>query len=85
MSVSKLKEIIVTYQYRHRNFWMEVNIKIIETTDEKAAVLAIRRTVFIEEQNIPEYIEIDVNEEKANYILAYVKGQPVGTARWRVT
>ena len=35
---------------------MEVNIKIIETTDEKAAVLAIRRTVFIEEQNIPEYI-----------------------------
>ena len=35
---------------------MEVNIKIIETTDEKAAVLAIRRTVFIEEQNIPEHI-----------------------------
>ena len=64
---------------------MEVNIKIIETADEKAAVLAIRRTVFIEEQNIPEYIEIDVNEEKANYILAYVKGQPVGTARWRET
>ena len=64
---------------------MEVNIKIIETTDEKAAVLAIRRTVFIEEQNIPEYIEIDVNEEKANYILAYVEGQPVGTARWRET
>jgi predicted GNAT family N-acyltransferase len=41
--------------------------------------------VFIEEQNIPEYIEIDVNEEKANYILAYVEGQPVGTARWRET
>ena len=64
---------------------MEVNVKIIETTDEKAAVLAIRRTVFIEEQNIPQNIEIDANEEKANYILAYVDGQPVGTARWRET
>ena len=64
---------------------MEVNIKIIETTDEKVAVLAIRRTVFIEEQNIPQNIEIDANEEKANYILAYVDGQPVGTARWRET
>ena len=64
---------------------MEVNVKIVETTDEKAAVLAIRRTVFIEEQNIPQNIEIDANEEKANYILAYVDGQPVGTARWRET
>ena len=64
---------------------MEVNVKIIKTTDEKAAVLAIRRTVFIEEQNIPQNIEIDANEEKANYILAYVDGQPVGTARWRET
>ena len=53
---------------------MEVNIKIIETTDEKAAVLAIRRTVFIEEQNIPEYIEIDVNEEKAKDALAEAGG-----------
>lgn len=64
---------------------MEVNVKIVETTDEKAAVLAIRRTVFIEEQNIPQNIEIDANKEKANYILAYVDGQPVGTARWRET
>ena len=64
---------------------MEVNVKIIETTDEKVAVLAIRRTVFTEEQNISQNIEIDANEEKANYILAYVDGQPVGTARWRET
>mgnify|MGYP001171854209 CR=1 FL=1 len=42
---------------------MEVNIKIVENDQEKELVLSIRRIVFIEELNIPEYMEIDDNED----------------------
>ena len=44
---------------------MEVNIKIAENDQEKELVLSIRRIVFIQELNIPEYMEIDDNEESA--------------------
>ena len=47
--------------------------------------LAIRRVVFIEEQQVPEAIEIDEFEDDATYILSTIDGQPVGTARWRST
>lgn len=64
---------------------MEVQIKIVNTPKDKASVLSIRRTVFIQGLNIPEHIEIDANEDQANYILAEVGDIPVGTARWRKT
>ncbi|MEA1881062.1 MAG: GNAT family N-acetyltransferase [Candidatus Marinimicrobia bacterium] len=64
---------------------MDVEIKIVKAAREKSDVIAIRRSVFIEEQNIPETIEIDANEDKASYVLAYADGNPVGTARWRET
>jgi len=64
---------------------MDVRIKIVETAQEKIAVLAIRRAVFILEHNIPDHIEIDANEDDATYILAFADGKPVGTARWRET
>ena len=60
-----------------------MKIKIVETSAEKEAVLDIRRTVFIQEQKIPEPIEIDENEEKATYVLATIDKRPVGTFRWR--
>ena len=49
---------------------MDVNVKIVESDDEKEFVISIRRIVFIQELNIPEHMEIDDN---------------VGTARWRET
>ena len=64
---------------------MEVNIKIVENDQEKELVLSIRRIVFIEELNIPEYMEIDDNEESAKYVLANIESKYVGTARWRNT
>ena len=62
-----------------------MKIKIVETSAEKEAVLDIRRAVFIQEQKIPEPIEIDANEEKAIYALATIDDHPVGTFRWRKT
>ena len=64
---------------------MEVNIKIVENDQEKELVLSIRKIVFIEELNIPEYMEIDNNEDLATYVLANIGNKYVGTARWRNT
>ena len=64
---------------------MDVNVKIVKSHSEKELVLSIRKDVFIRGLNIPEYLEIDKNEDMATYVLAYVKNKPVGTARWRKT
>ncbi len=64
---------------------MDVQIKIVKTAEEKDSVLSIRREVFIQGLNIPEHIEIDNNEDQANYILAEIGNIPAGTARWRKT
>ena len=64
---------------------MDVNVKIVKSSSEKELVLSIRKEVFIRGLNIPEYLEIDENEDMATYVLAYTKSKPVGTARWRKT
>ena len=64
---------------------MDVQLNIVKTNDEKNLALNIRREVFIKGLNIPEYLEIDSNEESSKYILAKVDGKSVGTARWRKT
>ena len=64
---------------------MDVNVKIVESDEEKESVISIRRIVFIQELNIPEHMEIDDNEDLATYVLAKVEGKIVGTARWRET
>ena len=53
---------------------------IVETTD-LAACRALRRAVFIEEQNVPEAEEWDGQDADALHVLAFADGQPVGTAR----
>jgi predicted GNAT family N-acyltransferase len=46
---------------------------------------AIRRVVFVDEQNVPADDEYDEYEATSQHFLAYLDGQPVGTARWRRT
>jgi len=64
---------------------MDINVKIVKSPSEKELVLTIRKDVFIRGLNIPEHLEIDENENVATYVLAYMKNNPVGTARWRKT
>lgn len=47
--------------------------------------MTIRKAVFIEEQKVPEEIEIDAYEDSSSYVLALAEERPVGTARWRTT
>lgn len=53
----------------------------ITVTDDFPACAAIRRRVFIEEQNVPEELELDDLDATAVHLLATQDGRPVGTAR----
>jgi len=44
-------------------------------------VLELRRIVFIEEQNIPENLELDQKDEISVHVAAFVEGQCVATGR----
>jgi ElaA protein len=59
-----------------------INIKQIEFTHpEFESCFQIRRTVFVEEQNVPLEEERDAHDEIAKHFLASADGVAVGTAR----
>jgi predicted GNAT family N-acyltransferase len=47
--------------------------------------IAIRESVFIEEQGVPRDIEQDGKDNESGHILLWSKGNPVGTLRYRKT
>ncbi len=51
---------------------------------ELETVFAIRREVFVVEQNCPPELEWEF-EDESNHFLATVDGQPAGACRWRKT
>ena len=57
----------------------------IAVTEDLATCQVLRRTVFIEEQNVPEADEVDGRDAGAVHLLARVDGRPVGTARLLVS
>ncbi|MFL0798458.1 MAG: GNAT family N-acetyltransferase [Cellvibrionaceae bacterium] len=58
-------------------------LRIIETnwTRDKSAIQAVRHSVFVEEQGIPENEEWDVLDESATHLLALMNDCPIATAR----
>jgi predicted GNAT family N-acyltransferase len=59
-------------------------IKVVDEAD-LPNVYAIRRTVFIDEQQVPAEEEFDRYEKESEHFLAYYDGVPCGAARWRET
>jgi predicted GNAT family N-acyltransferase len=61
----------------------EISIRVIEVADEAgiAAAFDIRRLVFIDEQGVPEHIEMDADDRRALHVLAIAGEQAVGCAR----
>lgn len=43
--------------------------------------ISIRYEVFVNEQNVPEDVEVDELEDKSHHVVLYEENQPVGTAR----
>jgi predicted GNAT family N-acyltransferase len=61
-------------------------IKVNKVTDPELLekVFAIRREVFVGEQNCPPELEWEF-EDESNHFLATVDGEPAGASRWRKT
>src|SRR6201985_2753097 len=57
--------------------------KVTEPADLEK-VFAIRREVFVGEQNCPPELEWE-HEDESNHFLATVGGEPAGASRWRKT
>ena len=59
-----------------------LSIVAIETPEQMRAAHEIRRRVFIEEQHVPEEIELDDDDAHALHALATLDGKPVGCGRY---
>src|SRR5882757_7492141 len=63
---------------------MSVKVNKVYAHDDLEKVFAIRREVFVGEQNCPPELEWE-HEEESNHFLATVDGVPAGASRWRKT
>ena len=57
---------------------MNIKIELVKTKEDYQKVLDIRRVVFIEEQRVPEDIEIEY-EDEAFHVLVSDNDQPIAT------
>lgn len=56
----------------------------VKNKEELEKAFAIRRKVFVEEQNCPPELEWE-NEDESIHFLAEINGEPCGACRWRKT
>ena len=60
-----------------------MNIKVVETKEEKNQVFQIRTTVFVDEQKVSIEEEIDEFEDSAIHFIGYENEVPVAASRLR--
>ena len=61
-----------------------ITVQKISNPTDLEKVFAIRRKVFVEEQNCPPELEWEFEDESTHF-MGSVDGAPAGAARWRVT
>lgn len=61
-----------------------LQVKKIKNKEELENAFAIRKKVFVEEQNCPPELEWE-HEEESVHFLAEMNGKPCGACRWRKT
>src|SRR5271165_6864994 len=62
----------------------KVQVRKVTGPAELEKVFAIRREVFVVEQNCPPELEWEF-EDESNHFFATVDGEPAGASRWRKT
>ena len=62
-----------------------INVLPISSPADLESAFAIRRQVFVEEQQVSAREEYDEYEDSSTHFLARADGVPCGTARWRRT
>ena len=63
---------------------MAISVQNVTDPTELETVFAIRREVFVVEQNCPPELEWEF-EDESHHFLAAVDGEPAGACRWRKT
>jgi predicted GNAT family N-acyltransferase len=61
-----------------------VTVKVVDNEQELEDAFSVRRTVFIDEQNVPAEEEIDEFEDESAHFVYYQEGAPIGAGRFRV-
>ena len=61
-----------------------IDVKKVTAQQDLEKVFAIRKEVFVYEQNCPPELEWEY-EDESNHFLATVNNEPAGAARWRKT
>jgi predicted GNAT family N-acyltransferase len=61
-----------------------VTIKMVENQKEQEDAFSVRRTVFVDEQNVPLEEEIDAHEDEATHFVMYHERTPIGAGRFRI-
>lgn len=61
-----------------------MEVRIVETEQELADAFDVRRTVFVDEQNVPEEEEIDQHESESVHFVLYNEGKAAGAGRFRI-
>lgn len=60
-----------------------MNMIIAKNEQQKKDAYAVRRAVFIEEQKVPENLEMDEHENESIHFVGYVGGKPAAAGRLR--
>jgi predicted GNAT family N-acyltransferase len=60
-----------------------VTVKIVETQKELEDAYSVRKTVFVDEQDVPLEEEIDAYEDEAEHFVMYHEGSPIAAGRFR--
>ncbi|MBM7553998.1 GNAT family N-acetyltransferase [Thalassobacillus pellis] len=58
-------------------------IKAVETDEELQHAYRVRRVVFVDEQQVPEDLELDEHDETALHFVGYENKEPAAAARLR--
>lgn len=61
-----------------------MHVKIVENEQELQDSYFVRKTVFVEEQNVSVEEEIDEHEESATHFVLYNSATPIGAGRFRM-
>lgn len=59
------------------------NITIATQDQERADAFFVRRKVFVEEQGVPQDLELDELDNTSDHFVVYDAGEPIGAGRFR--
>lgn len=62
-----------------------LDVQVVRTDEQYEDALDVRYDVFVEEQDVPEALEVDKYEDESVHFVGYLDGDPIGAARLRET